>query len=538
MMGMYVNRGKESFARARQSQIYVDKTGLLEYTNEMLGTEQCHICNSRPRRFGKSMAAGMLTAYYSKNCDSRELFEGLEIANKPSFEKHLNKYDVIHLDMAYLLVQNRGAADTVAFMQKCVIDELKTLYPGILSEEDSELPFALSKVNNAAGARFVIIIDEWDAIFREAAGDESGQQAYIRLLRGLFKGEQSKDFTVLAYITGILPVKRYNSESALNNFREFTMVNPKRLSAYMGFTQQEVQNLCDTYHMDFDEMARWYDGYSFRQVQHVYNPNSVINAIIDGEYDNYWSNTASYESLREYISMNFEGLRDLVVQMFTGARCIVDIGTFQNDMTSFKSRDDVLTALIHLGYLAYDVTTREAYVPNEEVRTAFARAVRNTDWDPVIQALKDSDRLLKATWDKNADLVAEYIDKVHRENTSILQYNNENALSCVITLAYYNAVNEYTLVREMPSGKGYADMVFLPRRYSTRPALIIELKYDQSAESAIEQIRERQYPDALRDYHGNLLLVGISYDRQSKQHCCIIEEQQKDKQNKNIDIQR
>lgn len=429
--------------------------------------------------------------------------------------------------MAYLLVQNRGAADTVAFMQKCVIDELKTLYPGILSAEDSELPFALSKVNNAAGARFVIIIDEWDAIFREAAGDESGQQAYIRLLRGLFKGEQSKDFTVLAYITGILPVKRYNSESALNNFREFTMVNPKRLSEYMGFTQQEVQNLCDTYHMDFDEMARWYDGYSFRQVQHVYNPNSVINAIIDGEYDNYWSNTASYESLREYISMNFEGLRDLVVQMFTGARCIVDIGTFQNDMTSFKSRDDVLTALIHLGYLAYDVTTREAYVPNEEVRTAFARAVRNTDWNPVIQALKDSDRLLKATWDKNADLVAEYIDKVHRENTSILQYNNENALSCVITLAYYNAVNEYTLVREMPSGKGYADMVFLPRRYSTRPALIIELKYDQSAESAIEQIRERQYPEALRDYHGNLLLVGISYDRQSKQHCCIIEEQQK-----------
>ncbi len=522
-MGMYVNRGNESFDRARRSRIYVDKTGLLEYTNEVVGTEQCYICNSRPRRFGKSMAAGMLAAYYGRGCDSRELFEGLEIADKPSFEEHLNKYDVIHLDMAYLLVQNKGAADTVAFMQKCVIDELKVIYPGILTDEDTELPFALSKVNDAAGARFVIIIDEWDAIFREAAGDKDGQQAYIRLLRGLFKGEQSKDFTVLAYMTGILPIKRYNSESALNNFKEFTMVNPKRFSAYIGFTQQEVKELCDTYHMDFEEMARWYDGYSFRQVQHVYNPNSVVNAILDGEYDSYWSNTVSYESLREYISMNFEGLRDLVVQMFSGARCRVDIGGFQNDMTSFKSRDDVLTALIHLGYLAYDVDTREAYVPNEEVRIAFARAVRDTGWEPVIRAVRDSDRLLKATWDKDEELVAEYIDKVHRENTSILQYNNENALSCVVTLAYYNAVNEYTLIREMPSGKGYADLVFLPRKYSAKPAMVVELKYGKSAQSAIEQIKERQYPEALKDYRGKLLLVGISYDK-DKRHSCLIEE--------------
>lgn len=527
-MGMYVNRGNESFIRARKSQIYIDKTGLIAYTNEMLNTEQCHICNSRPRRFGKSMAAGMLSAYYGRGCDSRELFEGLEISQNPSFEEHLNKYDVIHLDMAYLLVQNKSSADTVAFMQKCVIEELKILYPGVLTEEDTELPFSLSKVSYATGAKFVIIIDEWDAIFREAVGDESGQQAYIRLLRGLFKGEQSKDFTLLAYITGILPIKRYNSESALNNFKEFTMLNPKRLSEYIGFTQQEVKTLCDMYHMDFDEMARRYDGYSFRQVQHVYNPNSVVNAIIDGEFDNYWSNTASYESLREYISMNFEGLRDLVVQMFAGARCIVDIENFQNDMTSFKSRDDVLTALIHLGYLAYDMNTRETYIPNEEVRTAFARAVKDTDWEPVIQALKNSEKLLKATWDKDADLVAECIDKVHRENTSILQYNNENALSCVVTLAYYNAVNEYTLIREMPSGKGYADMVFLPKRYSAKPALIVELKYGKSAASAIEQIKDRQYPEVMKDYHGNLLLIGISYDKESKKHFCIIEEQSKE----------
>lgn len=523
-MGIYVNRGNDSFARARKSRIYVDKTGLIEYTNGVVDTEQCHICNSRPRRFGKSMAAGMLAAYYMKGCDSRELFEGLEIAGKPSFEEHLNQYDVIHLDMAYLLVQNKSAVDTVAFMQKCVIDELKVIYPGILTDEDQALPFALSKINDAAGARFVIIIDEWDAIFRECETDKQGQQEYVRLLRGLFKGEQSKDFVVLAYITGILPIKRYNSESALNNFREFTMLNPKGLSEYIGFTEEEVRSLCETYHMDFQETARWYDGYSFRKSKHVYNPNSVVNAMLDGEYDSYWSNTVSYGSLKEYICLNFEGLRDLVIQMFAGARCTVDINTFQNDMTSFKSRDDVLTALIHLGYLAYDADTREAYVPNEEVRAAFERAVRDTGWDPVVQAIRDSDSLLRATWNRDADAVAEGIDKVHMGNTSILQYNNESALSCVITLAYYNAANEYTLIREMPSGKGYADIVFLPRRYSTKPALVVELKYDQSAESAVAQIKDRRYPEALREYQGNILLVGISYNKEDKKHECTIEE--------------
>lgn len=526
-MGSYVNRGNGSFESARKSRIYVDKTGMLAYTNEVMGTEQCYICNSRPRRFGKSVAAGMLAAYYGKGCDSRALFEDLEIAGVPSFEDHLNKYDVIHLDIAYLLVQQKNAVDTVAFMQKCVIDELKIIYPGILTDEESRLPIALSAIYRAIGSKFVIIIDEWDAIFREEKSDTAGQQAYIRLLRGLFKGEQSKDFVLLAYITGILPVKKYKSESALNNFREFTMVSPKQLSEYIGFTEQEVKALCREHHMDFDETARWYDGYSFRRVKHVYNPNSVVNAMLDGEYDSYWSNTASYESLKDYISMNFDGLRDMVVQMLAGGRCTVDTKSFQNDMTSFKNRDDVLTMLIHLGYLAYDADTREAYVPNEEVRAAFARAVDDTDWTPVIQAIRSSDRLLKATWNKDADAVARGIDKVHRENTSILQYNNENALSCVITLAYYHAVNEYTLIREMPSGKGYADIVFLPKKHSAKPAIVVELKYVKSAEQAVGQIKKKQYPEALKSYQGNLLLVGVSYSKESKEHSCVIEEWEK-----------
>lgn len=526
-MGIYVNRGNSSFARARKSQIYVDKTGLLVFTNEILDTEQCYICNSRPRRFGKSMAAGMMAAYYGKGCDSRALFADLEIADSPSFEEHLNRYDVIHLDIAYLLVQIKDSVRTVSFLQKCVIDELKTIYPGVLEEGIQELPLALSAIQAATGAGFVIIIDEWDAIFREERFDKQGQQDYIQLLHGLFKGEQSKDFIKLAYLTGILPIKRYKSESALNNFKEFTMLNPKRLSPYIGFTEEEVQALCQKYNMSFEEAARWYDGYSFPRIKHVYNPNAVVNAMLDSEFDNYWTNTVSYESLKEYISMNFDGLRDSIIQMLAGNRCTVDVHTFQNDMTSFQSRDDVLTVLIHLGYLAYDAQTKEAYVPNEEVRSAFAAAIKRTDWTPVIQAIRDSDQLLQATWNQDGNAVAEGIERVHQANTSILQYNNENALSCVIALAYYNAVNEYTVVREMPTGKGYADLVFLPRRHSSKPAMVVELKYNGSAEGALSQIENKQYPAALKEYQGNLLLVGIHYNKEDKKHFCLIKHWEK-----------
>ncbi|MCI9150350.1 MAG: AAA family ATPase [Lachnospiraceae bacterium] len=188
-------------------------------------------------------------------------------------------------------------------------------------------------------------------------------------------------------MNGILPIKKYNSESALNNFDEFTMTNPAMLSEYVGFTEKEVQSLCRTYHMNFEEAARWYDGYSFRTIQHIYSPNSVVKSMLRGEYSNYWTSTVAYESLRSYIVMNFDGLKDAIVQMLTGERCKVDIATFENDLTSFECRDDVLTILIHLGYLAYDYGKKEAYVPNEEMMEAFCRAIKGTGWTSVIEAV-------------------------------------------------------------------------------------------------------------------------------------------------------
>lgn len=530
-MGVYLNPGNEGFKEAIRSEIYVDKSMLIAYTNKVMDTTQKTMCISRPRRFGKSMAAEMITAYYGKGCDSRSLFENLKIANTLEFEEHLNQYYVIHVDMNTFrhkrVAGSRekiSAMDAIDLFHMEVIKELREEFGDCVEETAVDLPTVLVNIHEHTGEKFIIIVDEWDTIFREDKQDVKAQEAYIDLLRGLFKDSTSKKFLKLAYITGILPIKKYGTQSALNNFKEFTMINAGQLSEYVGFTEDEVFELCKQYNMNFVEAKRWYDGYSFRKIHHVYSPNSVVNAMLDGEYDNYWTRTETYESLKSYISMNYDGLQDAIVQMIAGGRCKVNPGKFQNDMTSFESKDDILTLLIHLGYLAYNQDQKEVYIPNEEVRSEFKNAIEDTGWDSVIQAIKASDNLLKATWQKDSEKVALGIEKVHMENTSILSYNDENSLSCVISLAYYNAINEYILVREMPAGKGYADVVFLPRKHSDKPAMIVELKYGKSVDGAIEQIKEKQYFKGLEEYKGSLLLVGINYDKEKKTHQCSIEE--------------
>ena len=339
----------------------------------------------------------------------------------------------------------------------------------------------------------------------------------------MFKSKEAKQFVALAYITGILPIKKYGIESALNNFREYTMIDPVNFAKYYGFTSSEVKNLCEKYDMDYETMQYWYDGYSFEGEPHIYNPNSVVNAMLDKRYKSYWTNTETFSSLRDYISLNFEGLRDDIIQMFSGERCRVMVGSFANDLISYKSKDDVLTALIHLGYLAYDFEMKEAYIPNAEVQEAFEYAINGTDWSEIVDSIKASEELLKRTWKSDTEAVADALGKIHGETTSILQYNDENSLSCAINIAYYNARIYYTIIREMPAGKGFADFVFIPKRKYNKPAMIVELKYNKSAESAICQIKEKQYPESLKEYKDNLLLVGINYDKVTKKHTCLIE---------------
>lgn len=528
-MGVYLNAGNAEFSSAVNSEIYVDKTEMLEYLNSILGTEQRYVCVSRPRRFGKSIAARMVAAYYNKGCDSRDLFSGHAIATSNSFETHLNKYNVIQLDISYLRTKVSSAMEAIEYLQKEIIDELRSVYPEYIGDKVTFLPDALEKINNGTGERFIIVIDEWDHFFREDRYDYESQDAYINLLRSLFKGGPSQRFILLAYITGILPLKRYSSESALNNFKEHTMTSPKRLAKYVGFTEAEVKALCKQYGMDFQETQRWYDGYSFKSQKHVYCPNSVVNAMFDGEFNSYWTGTAAYESLKYYITLNKDGLKTDIVRLLAGERCTVNSETFENDLTKIENKDHVMTLLIHLGYLGYDAVKSEVYIPNFEVQKAFTSVVNLTDWEPVIHLLKASDRLLRDTWSMDADGVAAGIENAHMEFSSILKYNDENSLRCVLRLGYYNAINEYTVIDELPTGKGYADVAFLPRPGSDKPALVVELKYGKTAEGAIAQIKKKQYTKKLETYKGNILLVAINYDKDStdKKHTCIIEKTQK-----------
>lgn len=525
-MGKYVNPGNEAFQRVVRTGKYVDKTGMIEFTNNIIYDFRPFICFSRPRRFGKSIAAHMLTAYYSKCCDSREIFSGLKIAGLPTFEDELNKNTVIYLDMQEFrsyASRHNATQQIVQHIQDVVVQELKLEYPNIVKDDENDIPHALAEINSKTGEQFIVIIDEWDCVFREDKENEAIQTEYVNFLCGMFKGGSADAFIKLAYITGILPIKKYGTQSALNNFREHTMVDPFALAEYVGFTENEVKALCERYNMDFEECKRWYDGYSFDAVDSVYSPNSVINAMNNRKYASYWTTTETYESLRFYIDTDFDDVRKKILTMLSGEPVEINPRTFQNDMKSMKNSDDVLTLLIHLGYLAYDDIEGCAYIPNEEVRQEFVVATMNSSREELSKVIRNSDALLKATLRMDGVEVAQRIEMAHQYYANAKFYNNEQALRMVIMLAYVSRVDDYCDFQELPSGKGYADILFFPKKKSRKPALLIELKWNHSSGGAIEQIKEKGYCDAISGYGGDILLVGINYDEKEKKHSCQIE---------------
>ena len=540
-MGIYINKGNEGFRRIRNSE-YVDKSGLIAIVNKTLFTEHCFSCVTRSRRFGKTMAAKMLQAYYDRSCDSRSLFSDLEIAGLPSFEQHLNKYPVISIDAGFFVSKHRD---------KTVIDELNTeiikevneVYPNVPVYEKDDLMQYLIRVSLSTNDRFVFIIDEWDAILRECGhvlydDKETVADRYVDWLRRLFKSEPATQVFAGVYMTGILPIKKYETQSALNNFIEYSMVEPMDMGQYFGFTKEEVQELSARHGMDFEDLEKWYDGYQIGDIPSIFNPNSVMMAINSRRCRSFWAATGSFDAISSYININYDGLKDDIICMLGGGRVKVDPTGFQNDLSLVRSKDDVLTVLIHLGYLSFDWKRNECYVPNKEVEGELVNAVKSNKWEEVVKSINQSERLLEATLHGNSDYVAKALDAAHSDHTSILSYNDENSLACVISLAYYYARNDYHIHREYPTGEGYADLVLIPRKNVDSPALVIELKYDKDTKAAIGQIKNRNYPQKIADYTGDILLVGIcsnsvrlqgkNYDKNTKQHDCQIERWRKE----------
>ena len=533
-MGTYINRGNIEFRDIVQNE-YVDKSSIIPLINYTLNSENRYSCVTRCRRFGKSMAAKMLCAYYDKSCDSRELFAGLKAAADKSFDTYLNKYSVIYLDVTSFTARPELRTTIVRAIQQEIMYELKETFPDVRYKENSDLMDVLASIHNATGEKFFFIIDEWDAICREFPGRQKLKgdpetitptilDEYVMLLRRLFKTQDSDEVFAGAYLTGILPIKKYNTESALNNFCEYSMIDPAFLASCYGFTEEEVQTLAKRYDASMESLKMWYDGYKVGRAKSIYNPYSVMKALQRGTCKSYWTTTGAYDSVITYIQMNYDGLKDDIIRMLAGERVYVNTSKFQNDMHIVRSKNDVFTVLIHLGYLAYDDDQRQCYVPNKEVADEFLNAVEDTSWTRLVDTITASQRLLDATLARNEQAVAQAIDLAHDEQTSILSYNDENSLACVLTMAYIWARNEYIIHREYATGKGYADLVMIPRSNVSKPALVIELKFNHFSDTAIDQIKRKEYPSKIAEYTGDILLVGINYDKETKQHTCQIEQ--------------
>ncbi|MBQ9242433.1 MAG: AAA family ATPase [Proteobacteria bacterium] len=527
-MGIYINPGNEAF-RVIRNDTYIDKSGLIGVVNRTIGKKNKLSCISRPRRFGKSYAAQMLCAYYCMGCDSTSLFDDLEIAKDETYREHLNQYNILYLDISGV-IGKAGLNEMLSFIIHRASEEIYKIYPNV--EQTDALADLLHNTVKATGRQFIAIIDEWDAPIRDSDSTAEIRKTYLQFLRSLFKDSSitNKVFAA-AYMTGILPIKKDGTQSAISEFWEYTILQPGEYAPYMGFTEKEIHALCEESHIDLNKMKYWYDGYKISGIGSVYNPNSVMKAAQAGKFCSYWPATSDPTSLLEYLNLDKEGLGKAVVDLLAGKEVRMDPSMFRNDPSSLKTEDDVLTLLTHYGYLSYDEERETVHIPNEEIRIEYARSVHRVTHQETIQRVRRSVQLMKDTADMRADAVASELQKVHTEEYSPRHYNNEQSLRGTIKLAYFAYKDEYLQLEELAGGTGYADIVYLPRRNSDYPALVIELKaLDKShphkdAEGAIAQIKTRHYPTILQNYTDEILLVGISYDKDDpeKKHTCVIE---------------
>lgn len=532
-MGTYLNPGNQNFREFVDTGRYVDKTMLIDLTNSRLSDPTFKfVCVSRPRRFGKSIASDMLAAYYSKGADSKDLFAPYKIAGTANFEKNLNKFNVVYIDLNVMyskwleLTEDKKPQFVVHLVNQRVCAEFAGEFPGIDFGDCYTLADCILRAFSQKGETFIIIIDEYDVLLREQVSEKE-LEIYRAFLNSLFKSKDLKAAIPLAYLTGILPIMKDKVQSKLNTFRPYSMLYAGEFSEFVGFTSEEVESLCKKYGCDYDLCRSWYDGYRLEEFE-VYNPEAVMEAVMTKDFRSYWSGTSTYAVVAEKISMNFGGIKEDVISMLAGKRVSLNAEMYDNTMSGFHSRDDVFAFLIHLGYLAYDEEERECYIPNREIHQEWQKAIRNnSDYEVTNRIIQDSKKLLEATVSGDEESVAIALDCSHTHVTSNRSYNNEYCLQSAIYLAYIHALNGYTIVKEVAAGKGFADIAYIPFDKS-KPAIIVELKHNKSAGTALAQIQEKRYFESLRNWHGDLLFVGINYDEDTKKHECKIERFVKD----------
>ena len=538
-MGRYLNPGNDIFICDIDSEPYVDKSPMILELNKLFNKNGKFICMSRARRFGKTMMTNLMSAYYSKNCDSRAIFEGLELGKHEGWDKYLNSANVIQIDLQSCYSDTLDKSITLKTLQSKVVKELKKQFPSIEISASSSIASAIVDIFIELGEKFVIIIDEYDVLIRDKSVPTSLRNEYIEFLNALFKSNDIQKAISLAYLTGILPIYRETVQSKLNNFTEYTMLNPEQFAQYFGFTENEVQNLCLENNADYDICKKMYDGYIFQKpyqmpVQpnndsettiHIFNPNSVAKAVTKHRYDNYWVATSALEAITLYIDANIAGIQDDIKTLLKGEKeIVVDVLRYNNNVERFATKDEIFTYLIHLGYLAYDPTKGTCHIPNGEIRSAWLRIMSDAKgFEPIQQMIETSRKLIEATENCESETVAKALDDSHADISSPLTYNRESSLQSAILMAYFYARKDYLVFSELASGCGFADVVLVPT-FAQKPIIIIELKKDGNPATAIEQIKTRNYAHAFRYHPGHTaVLVGVTYDAESKQHKCLIE---------------
>jgi hypothetical protein len=520
-MGLFLNKNSDNFISYYNDDIFVDKSMLIKYVNGCLNkASKKFMCVTRPRRFGKTLALSMLNAYYSNGCDSRELFKDLKISKDSSFEEHLNKHNVIWIDMAELYTGIDNRNDLIKKLKENILLDLKEKYSSF-NFGGLTLSEAIVQLNSKFNDKFIFLIDEWDVIFREEGNNKKLCDEYIIFLRSLFKSSGVSSCIDLVYMTGILPIRRYSTQSTLNMFTEYNMINSRKLAQFVGFTQEEVQFLCKKYEYNFDEIKYWYDGYRLNGIE-IYNPKSVVEAISEGVCGDYWVHTSAIEAVTDYMSYDHGALKDTIAKMLTGEKADVDVSLFENDLTNIDSKDAALTVLIHLGYLAYDEEERTCYIPNHEIKEEFERALKKLNWNEIYNPIDNSKKLYQETLKGNIDFINETLDKNHKDLAGPFNKNKEDVLGIIVGISYYNAQQYYVMKKEDTSTLGRSDISFIPKD-NTHIPMIVELKVDSTPEEAITQIKEKEYFNSLGDYKGQVLLLGISYDSKKLKHSSKIE---------------
>lgn len=520
-MGIYINPSNENLKEALNSEIFIDKSLILKKFCGLMNTKQKFICVSRPRRFGKTSVRDLMAAYFSKGCDSKGLFSNLKIASELSFKENLNNFNVVTIDLGAFYSMAQDKKDILKNLEEYLFYDFQKEFPDIKFAENDSVARMIQKVYDYTKEQFIIIIDEYDTLVRESENDELLDE-YRSFLNSLFKNNELSPAVAFAYITGILPIVRDKIQSKLNNFKESTMLDPFGLEEYFGFTKDEVVSLCDKYEMDFSDCENWYDGYKIGDIS-VYNPNSVVEAMTRRKFKNYWNISGSYEVVSDYINLDFDGIKSDVVDMLAGKEISVETDKFSNSLNDFNDKNDVFTYLIHLGYLNFNEETGLCRIPNKEIRQEWEKALKKAaNFSKIAEMIRDSEELLELVQEGEAEEVAAALDKAHTEVSSIKNYNRESSLQAAIIIAFYAARRKYTIVQELPAGRGFADIGFIPLDKND-PAMVVELKYNKDADTAIKQIKEKNYPAVFENYLDNLLLVGINYDKESKIHKCVIE---------------